>query len=253
MVRGKAHCESKVYISGQRRVIKDDQYFINERMVIWESPQSDTDDNDLEKGIHEFPFSFRLPDSDMPCSLESRACSIRYHMRALLAMSETDQVPQGIKYFTIIGPLIDCNDNKYLVSNIDICSLQSNTNNFSSNVALQNPIFGAEKRWQYGFCFCYRKPIATLRSILERTAYCSGETVKLKSFIQNNSDEAVKLKVRLVQVSYIFINYLFIYINIKKMQFAIFVHNAVLRVQHTKSQSLRRYERGSTFSFRVYF
>lgn len=141
MVRGKAHCEWKVFISGDRRVIKDDQYFIDERIVIWdsaaeeqqqkqqqvvltddkvvvlESPPPDTDDTrPVSIGFHEFHFSYQLPQTDIPCSLESRACSIRYHLRAVLDVPGAEDIPQGIKYFTMIGPSVDCNDNKYLVS-----------------------------------------------------------------------------------------------------------------------------------------
>lgn len=133
LVRGKAHCEWKVFVSGQRRIIKDDQYFIDERTEIWapsstnneeegeEDEQTESDQQENEKsfvkqGIHEFHFSFRLSDANIPCSLESRACSIRYHLRAILDVPETDDIPQGIKYFTILGPIIDCNDNRFLVS-----------------------------------------------------------------------------------------------------------------------------------------
>lgn len=48
-------------------------------------------------------------------------CSVRYHLRAILDVLASDklpteEIPQGVKYFTIIGPLVDCNDQKYLVS-----------------------------------------------------------------------------------------------------------------------------------------
>lgn len=133
LVRGKAHCEWKVFVSGQRRMIKDDQYFIDERTVIWAASQKIRDDQSVEDedekteddqqdgeslvktGLHEFEFSFRLSDADIPCSLESRACSIRYHLRAVLDVPDVVDIPQGVKYFTIIGPIIDCNDNKLLV------------------------------------------------------------------------------------------------------------------------------------------
>lgn len=135
LVRGKAHCEWKVFVSGLRRIIKDDQYFIDERTEIWaptcgydendaeeegddqtESDQQDNEKSLVKEGIHEFQFSFRLSDANIPCSLESRACSIRYHLRAILDVPEADDIPQGVKYFTILGPIIDCNDNKFLVS-----------------------------------------------------------------------------------------------------------------------------------------
>lgn len=75
-------------------MIKDDQYFIDERTVIWdcvaeedkqkqreqelaeEEDEDDKSDTDLatlvKEGLHEFHFSFRLPRKNIPCSLESR-------------------------------------------------------------------------------------------------------------------------------------------------------------------------------------
>ena len=35
VLRGKAHAEWKVVVSGDRRTVKDDQYFIDDRAVIW--------------------------------------------------------------------------------------------------------------------------------------------------------------------------------------------------------------------------
>lgn len=34
-LRGKAHCEWKVLVSGDRRTVKDDQYLMDERAVVW--------------------------------------------------------------------------------------------------------------------------------------------------------------------------------------------------------------------------
>lgn len=35
VLRGKAHTEWKVMVSGERRTVKDDQYFIDDRAMIW--------------------------------------------------------------------------------------------------------------------------------------------------------------------------------------------------------------------------
>jgi hypothetical protein len=35
VLRGKAHTEWKVIVSGDRRTVKDDQYFIDDRAIIW--------------------------------------------------------------------------------------------------------------------------------------------------------------------------------------------------------------------------
>lgn len=34
-LRGHAHVEWKILVSGDRRNVKDDQYFIDERAVVW--------------------------------------------------------------------------------------------------------------------------------------------------------------------------------------------------------------------------
>jgi hypothetical protein len=35
ILRGKAHCEWKVVVSGERQTVKDDQTFIEDRTTIW--------------------------------------------------------------------------------------------------------------------------------------------------------------------------------------------------------------------------
>jgi len=35
VLRGKAHAEWKVVVSGDRRTVKDDQYFVDDRAIIW--------------------------------------------------------------------------------------------------------------------------------------------------------------------------------------------------------------------------
>ena len=35
LLRGKAHSEWKVVVSGERRTVKDDQIFVDERTTIW--------------------------------------------------------------------------------------------------------------------------------------------------------------------------------------------------------------------------
>ena len=50
-------------------------------------------------------------------------------------------------------------------------------------------------------CFCCEKGCVSLRTQLERSAYCCGESIKLKADVTNQSEEDVRLKIRLVQVS----------------------------------------------------
>jgi Arrestin (or S-antigen), N-terminal domain len=68
----------------------------------------------LERGEHRMPFEFRLPDQCIPCSFESRIGTIRYYLRVIIDIPYASQ-PQGLKYFTVIGQLIDCLSDKYTV------------------------------------------------------------------------------------------------------------------------------------------
>ncbi|PIO75353.1 arrestin domain protein [Teladorsagia circumcincta] len=68
----------------------------------------------LARGLHQFPFSFDLPQTTLPCSLESRHGTIRYYIKVIIDIPYASS-PQGIKYFTIIGPHLDCMEEKYLV------------------------------------------------------------------------------------------------------------------------------------------
>jgi hypothetical protein len=69
----------------------------------------------LTRGHHAFPFKFQLPESSLPCSFESKPCTVRYYVKVTIDIPYASP-PQGMKYFTIIGPHIDCMDEQYLVS-----------------------------------------------------------------------------------------------------------------------------------------
>lgn len=59
-------------------------------------------------------FRFNLPESNLPCSFESKPCCIRYYIKVTVDVPYASP-PQGMKYFTVIGPHIDCMDEQYLV------------------------------------------------------------------------------------------------------------------------------------------
>ena len=69
----------------------------------------------LERGEHRLPFDFALPSHCLPGSFESRVGTVRYYLRVIIDIPYASP-PQGLKYFTVIGPNIDCNDEKYAVS-----------------------------------------------------------------------------------------------------------------------------------------
>ncbi|XP_050077761.1 arrestin domain-containing protein 3-like [Anopheles maculipalpis] len=182
LLRGKAHVEWKVFVSGDKRTVKDDQVYIDERAVIWGERAGEGLDVTvpvLVRGQHQFPFRFNIPETNLPCSFESRACYIRYFVKVTIDIPYASP-PQGIKYFTIIGPHIDCMDEQYL-----------------------KPISGQDKKVKC--CLCCAKGPVTLSCSLDRTAFCCGETLKLKSIIDNQGEEAVKLKVRLLQYCEFFV------------------------------------------------
>ena len=75
----------------------------------------------MPRGDHRFPFEFQLPESNLPCSFESKIGIIRYYLRVIIDIPYASP-PQGLKYFTIIGPHIDCMEDRYLVSFLKIIS-----------------------------------------------------------------------------------------------------------------------------------
>ncbi|CAG2113773.1 unnamed protein product, partial [Medioppia subpectinata] len=125
ILRGKAHSEWKVVVSGERRTVKDDQIFVDERTTIWGKEKGEGNMSILPRGHHSFPFKFHLPESCLPCSFEAKPCTVR--------------------------------------------------------------------------------GVVSLKTLMERTAYCCGESIRLKADIDNQSEENVRLKLKLVQYVEFFI------------------------------------------------
>ncbi|XP_074603748.1 arrestin domain-containing protein 2-like [Brevipalpus obovatus] len=179
ILRGKAHSEWKVVVTGERRTVKDDQVFIDDRALIWGKENIEGNIPILTRGHHSFPFKFQLPETSLPCSFEAKPCTIRYYVKVTLDIPYASP-PQGMKYFTIVGPHIDCMDEQYL-----------------------KPLVGQDKRQVC--CLCCRRGIVHLKSSLERSAYCCGESIKIKAIIDNQSEENVRLRLKLVQFTEFFI------------------------------------------------
>ncbi|GJQ75361.1 hypothetical protein Trydic_g23538 [Trypoxylus dichotomus] len=180
ILRGKAHVEWKILLSGDRRTVKDDQYFIDERQIIWGEKNLDSTIPILPRGFHKFTFQFNLPESSLPCSFESRPCCIRYYIKVTVDVPYASP-PQGMKYFTIIGPHIDCMDEQYL-----------------------KPIVSEDAKSTC--CWCCKRSTVSLRCVLERSAYVCKESLKLKATIDNQSQEEVSLRVKLEQCCEFFID-----------------------------------------------
>ena len=71
----------------------------------------------LSRGRHRYPFHFKLPDSALPCSFESKIGNVRYYIKVAVNIPYAS-TPSCVHYFTIIGPNIDCLDERFLVSGI---------------------------------------------------------------------------------------------------------------------------------------
>ncbi|XP_050523902.1 arrestin domain-containing protein 3-like isoform X2 [Daktulosphaira vitifoliae] len=173
VLRGKAHAEWQILVSGDRSAVKDDQYFIDNRSLIFGKDRHDGPVPILPRGIHHFPFRFQLPQSSLPCSFESKPGYVRYYIKVTLDIPYASP-PQGMKYFTIIGPHIDCMDDQYL-----------------------KPIGALEKRSKC--CMCCKSNRIVLQCQLERTAYVCGEALRLKANIKNQNNKEIRLKIRLFQ------------------------------------------------------
>lgn len=108
--------------------------------------------------------------------------------------------PQGMKYFTIIGPHIDCMEEQYLVhisravDSIIRCQLL-----IRKQLIWQKPL--SRRRKRISCCLCCKKGPLSLSVQLDRSAYVSGESLRLKADIHNRSSEEVRLRLRLIQVS----------------------------------------------------
>jgi len=174
-LRGKAHVEWKITRGGERRTVKEDQYFMDEKAVVWGKDKNDCEGEIpiMPRGDHKFPFEFQLPECALPCSFESKIGTIRYYLRVILDIPYASH-PQGLKYFTIIGPHIDCMEDRYL-----------------------SPLSANEQFRRCCLC-CMVGPV-NLDATLERSAYCCGENIKLKCEIQNGSDQNVWVICRLIQ------------------------------------------------------
>ncbi|GMS84030.1 hypothetical protein PENTCL1PPCAC_6205, partial [Pristionchus entomophagus] len=147
LLRGKVHATLKVVKSGERRTMKDDQYIIDEKTVIWGNDKSAEVEviPILPRGVHQLPFTFEIPQTALPCSLESRYGTIRYYIKVIIDIPYASS-PQGIKYFTVIGPHIDCMEQKYL-----------------------SPLTGQDRMTTC--CMCCQRGALAMRVTMDRTAY----------------------------------------------------------------------------------
>ncbi|KHJ41919.1 arrestin domain protein [Trichuris suis] len=156
VLRGRAHAEWKIMRSGERRTVKDDQVLLDEKLLVWGKDRHEEGCFPiLPVGYHRFPMVFSLPaDPPLPYSFESKSGTIRYFIRVVVDIPYASS-PHCTKYFSVIGPPIDCMEEKY-----------------------QTPMVGEDKRNDWSWC-CLRGSIG-LQILLERTAYMCGEVIGVK-------------------------------------------------------------------------
>ncbi|CAK9302492.1 unnamed protein product [Gordionus sp. m RMFG-2023] len=179
----KAHVKLEEIKRGEKRYLKQDQYFLDDTDIIFGresilSPLQTPISNGkplsiLIKGIHKIPFKFTLPDNYLPCSFESKYGHIRYFLKVILDIPYASP-PQEIKYFTIIGPPLE-NDEKHY-----------------QPLVLQK----SKNLW---FMCGLRKGTLYLDVNLDRMAYCCGEILKFKTKIINKSFQNIFLVIQLIQ------------------------------------------------------
>ncbi|ESN93407.1 hypothetical protein HELRODRAFT_115644 [Helobdella robusta] len=177
-LRGRAHVEWRVTRCGERRTVKGDQSFIDEKVVVWGSQDLSPEECTptlLPKGNHRLPFKFQLPKISLPCSFESRIGTIRYYLRVVIDTPYASP-PQGLKYFNVIGPSIDCLDDQYTT-----------------------PLYRS-RHLQTNFFQCCKAGSISIEACLEKRAYCCHEKIKLMCEIQNESDNELIFYCQLIQV-----------------------------------------------------
>ncbi|CEF71410.1 FI21816p1 [Strongyloides ratti] len=196
-LRGKAVAYLKTIRGNDRKIVTDYQYLLNHSKIVLgkefeiverkesllKSDRKNSTNNQskyesqsttiLSKGSHIFDFSFNLKKENLPCSLETKYCTIRYYIKVIINISKNTS-PQGIKYITIIGPQLDCMEEKYMSS-----------------------IISQDHRLKC-LRFCQRGSIG-LRMNLRRCAYVGGENLWLRADIENWQHFVVYLKIRLYQ------------------------------------------------------
>ncbi|XP_070563357.1 arrestin domain-containing protein 2-like [Ptychodera flava] len=153
------------------------ELFLNERQTVWGREINEGGEIPLlNAGQHSFPFLFQFPnDPNLPCSFEcGKIASIRYYIQANIDISWAVD-PVAERYFSFVGSPIDCNLPRY-----------------------QKTVHAADRKTLCCCCCCARGPIA-LKVELQRTAYCPGEYVNISTQLDNNSDKAMTLGVKLVQ------------------------------------------------------
>ncbi|GAB1599219.1 hypothetical protein Ahia01_000199100 [Argonauta hians] len=167
--------------SDDEKTVQQSHYYIDDKKILWGKEGNEKGSAEvITRGHHQYPFQFQLPESTLPCSFESRLGTVRYSLKLFIHLPY-DSPPQGVKYFTIIGPQMDYMVDKYLT-----------------------PHHVHDEK--HKSCFCCGTGPLVLNATLDRSVYCCGENIQLKAEIQNNSNENVWLVCTFIQYGEFFIN-----------------------------------------------
>ncbi|XP_072018581.1 arrestin domain-containing protein 2-like [Amphiura filiformis] len=163
-------------------IVRGAEQFLCERVTVWgKDEEYDVlckDDSEiplLTAGSHTFTFKFRLPnETNLPCSFEcGKIACIRYFVQANMDISWAVD-PVAERYFSFIGSPINCNQQKYL-----------KTQHASDRKTIR--------------CCCRSSGPIALKAEMQRSAYCPGEFVNIRTKLDNNSDKTMKLGVKFIQ------------------------------------------------------
>ncbi|XP_062503509.1 arrestin domain-containing protein 3-like [Corticium candelabrum] len=187
-VRSRSVClgiHGEAYVTKKEGKIRyyDNACYLNHVLKLWNAPPGQ---ESLPTGIHQFPFSFKLPDR-LPTSFEHDGgflAAERGYIRYWIVASVDRPWHFDIKCkvpFTILE-YIDIND---------ACLLHSMT---------------SENEKQLCCCCCASGPLSLSASV-DRMGYCPGETVTISASAENHSSrQLLGLQARLVAVTTLFPN-----------------------------------------------
>ncbi|KAF7687397.1 hypothetical protein HF521_014625 [Silurus meridionalis] len=157
------------------------RYFKLKQIFIWDNSKIGQDGSILltnwEKygnlimpGHHTFPFSFQLPETNMPPSFKGSHGSIKYVLEAKLHRSW--KIPETVvKEFTFVSKVPDT------------CAL------------LMQPLSGSvEQKMKF-----FTSGSASIKASTDKKGYMQGERIKVETHIENSSSRALKLKFKLKQ------------------------------------------------------
>ncbi|XP_033637223.1 arrestin domain-containing protein 3-like [Asterias rubens] len=167
--------------TGQKRggtCLRGGEQSIYDRTTVWGKDIDSEDDTEiplLQAGSHSFPFQFRLPNEpNLACSFEcDRIACIRYFVQANMDISWAVD-PVAERYFSFIGSPINCNLPKHL-----------------------KVVHGTARKTIR--CCCRSSGPIALKAEMQRSAYCPGEFVNIRTRLDNNSANTMRLGVRFVQ------------------------------------------------------